>query len=804
MISRWAAWAAPLCVASALTAAAPAAAQTLEANFSIPAQPLPRALISYGDQAGVAIAAPRELTARLTSRAVAGRMTSAEALRQLLVGTGLSFEFIDARTVRVFREQGAEPIAASDAVSSEAQEIIVTAQKREQRLSDVPIAVTAISNDDLQRAGVKDSDDYLASIPGVSFARLDAGNNTVVIRGISTTLVGANEQATTEVLLDDIPSLNRYFSRYNTDLRLVDVERIEVLRGPQGTLFGSGALGGAIRIITNKPDPSRFEAFAEAGLATTKGGDESYNFEGVVNVPIVTDKLALRAVGYYSQEGGFVDNIFLGRNNVDRGQVYGGRAILSFSPTDRTRFRITAIHQRDDYDDAPLTFAFRKDGSPDEVDARDPNNAYEGKTTVLNAVLEYDFGQVSLFSSTAYLDRKAFLIRDLTRFWQARVMITGNIDDTVQATTETFTQELRLQSNGSGRFQWLIGGFYLDQDVDAIFRRTGDELQRQRGAPSNVISQVEIFPVTQEAAIFAEGSYRLTESLTLTAGLRLFKNKLKFDDTRSGFLGGAPTEPRTNTESSLTPKFAALYEVSDNVNIYALAARGFRTGQNNFGALPDPVTGFVPPESYGPDNLWNYEIGLKSNFADGRVRLNLAAFYIDWKNIQLTRRTGRVTYTDNAGDASSRGLEVELSASPVEWLDLGVAMAYIDARLDSVLPGVGAQPGRLPGSAEVTSSEYVQLSHTLREGASAYLRVDHRYVGDKVLEIGGVGGLGSDDYHLVDVRAGLNLGRYEFIAFIDNLANNAASLAPNVLPDTPLLTIRQRPRTAGLTVRARF
>lgn len=687
-------------------------------------------------------------------------------------------------------------------------EIIVTAQKRAENVQDVPIAITALSEATLLRTGADRFETFLALSPGVNFAGVN-GNSSISIRGVSTSLYTSNEQGTIEVLFDDMPSLNRYYSRFNSDMRLVDVERVEVLRGPQGTLFGSGSLGGAIRIINNKPDTTVFAGSLQAGVSTTKGGDGGHDLKGMVNLPLVNDRLALRIVGYSIREGGFIDNIVRKETDVNFTRSSGARAMLTYTPNDRLSVTASAWQQRDRTGGDSVAFLNPAEGGKYQSGSVDPEDATKGWATLYNLTTDYDFGPVRLLSSSSYVRRSSFIDRDFTTFWQApnQANFKGDVEDWVTARTKMFNQEVRLTSDHGGPLQWVVGGYYLKQDVDVLFRRTIQGLGAAKNYSSDLLSELAVDPSTTEVAGFGEASYRIVPALTLTAGARVFKNTLNFASDRSGFLGGLPTPRRTRSENSVTPKFAATYEIRPGLNLYAQAAKGYRTGQNNFVSLPDAVTGKMPPEAYGPDNLWNYEIGFKSMWFERRLKLNVAAFYIDWKNIQLTRRDGTTTFTDNAGDAFSRGFELELEARPTEWLSFGIAPSYTDAQLKSVLPGVPVRPGALPGSPKWALADFVQVTRRLGPDAEGFVRLDHRFVGRKDTALDTVAyapANWSDPYHLINLRVGASFRRYEINAYVNNLTNNDAALASRSSANTFIGTIRQRPRTIGVLVRATY
>lgn len=812
----WKAPRADVCLAFVLatvvvSAGSPCAAAT-RTRFAIPAQPAGEALLAFGLQSGVSIAFADGVVGGVRTPAVFGTYTLDEALRRLLDGGPLGYQFIGPASVRVFVKPAPrrkpEPSAAEPEPAPVINPVIVTAQKRAQDLQEIPVSVTAVGQPVLERLGADRFETYLPLSPGVSFAGA-AGNSTLTIRGVSTSLLASNQQGTVEVLFDDQPSLNRYYARFNSDLRLVDVDRVEVLRGPQGTLFGSGALGGAVRIISRRPSIDRFEASLAAGAEKTEGGGAGHSLKGVLNLPLAKDRLGLRLAAYAIRDAGFIDNPVRGGTHVNALRSTGLRASLAYRPSDRLSVNAWAWRQRDRMGGDAVALLDPKDGGPYQSASIDPEDAAKGATSLYNTTVDYDLGAARLTSITSYSTRRSLLDRDYTTFWRspAQAEHPGDVEDYVTSTARMFTQELRAASRDDGALQWLVGAFHLRQDVNVTFQRTIAGLGAAKGYPSDLLSRVTVDPSTRETAVFGEATWALTDRLKASAGARWFWNTLSFASDRSGYLAGVPTPARRKTERSVTPKFALTYAVGRDANLYVQAAKGYRTGQNNFTALADPLTGLLPPDSYGPDSLWNYEVGLKTMLLDRRLRLNAAAFYIDWRNIQLTRRFTITTFTHNAGDAVSQGAELELDAAPTDGLSFGLAAAYTDARLISVLPDVPVLPGPLPGAPKWTVSSYVQLRQRHGGGVQTFQRLDHRYVGAKDAGLEApINPLAerSQPYHQVDLHLGVETARYVLSAYVRNLLDGDAAIGPRELPDTPPATTRQVPRTVGLELSARF
>jgi outer membrane receptor protein involved in Fe transport len=681
-------------------------------------------------------------------------------------------------------------------------EIVVTATKREQNLQEVPLSISAIGAEELRRIGADTYRDYLQTVPGVYYNDRGLARSSIVIRGVATSNgFTDNLQSSTAQYIDDFPTVNRFVGRATTDFRSFDVERVEVLRGPQGTLFGAGALGGAIRMITKKPDLNAFQARAEAAFNTVADGDPGYGVNGMVNVPLADGRAALRVAGYYRDVGGYVDNTWRGQENVDSATSTGGRAMVALQPTDDLSVRLGFIYQKDDIDDQPQSLpasALTFNGIlPISTNSR---------ATVTNLTVDYDFGPATLTSLTSFGTVKTRVGCDVARLLQSWFQADPNsITCYFQPDAKTLIQEVRLTSAKAGRLDWIVGGFWFRQKND---------ITQQFFSPTTMYNDALIESTFLDRALFGEVNFHATDTLTLTAGARVFREKFEFEQPiMSGPFAvrtGTKTVPLTTTEAdSVTPKFAAAWQVRPDVNLYAQAAQGYRSGQVNYGASVDPISGERPPRTFEPDELWNYEVGAKTRWADGRIQANVGVFYIDWTNIQLNRFTpSGIGYIDNAGDATSKGGELELTALPLDWLQFGTSISYTDARLQSVKPSFPYKPGdELPGTPKFTAFTYAQLStDRLFGGRYTYLRFEHRHASDQQGTLINNAALASDPYDVFNVRAGLEFERVQITLAVDNVTNEDALLVRNA----PSLAYPQGsgsrlyPRKIGLTVGVDF
>ncbi|MET0271364.1 MAG: TonB-dependent receptor [Phenylobacterium sp.] len=787
---------ASLAVLAALLAAPAAYAQSAVSKFALPAQPLAAALLQFGQQARVSVAAPQDLIAGRTGGAVSGDMTAQQALTQLLAPSGLRFEFVRPGAVRIV------PARFPDAVAPPVlEELIVTATKRAESQRDVPIAITAFGQRTLERLGPTNIQDAMRFVPGVNFSSNGGNSVNYTIRGVNTGAATGNVQSTVALYVDDLSMLDPYYPKITTNLRLFDVERVEVLRGPQGTLFGSGALGGAIRLVTNKPSLDHYAASAETSLQDTKGGDTGYTLNAMVNAPLVDGILAVRAVGYYQRDGGYVDNTRRGQQDVNSMTSRGGRVALTFEPTDVLRLTATALAQNDKPKDSAYTLYA---GPTDSFNGYQPNR-FPQDLKIYSLTGDYDAGFADLTSITSYADKHEFSRIDFTARSMAITGAPGLSTISNFGPSHTFSQEVRLASKAAGPFQWLIGGIYsrnnrqiLEQIVTAgaaAIPRFGTDL----------LVSSDFRRKTEETALFGEASYQVTAALKLTAGARAFWNKIDVHEVAGGPLNTPRDQFSSIEQNKITPKVAATYTVNRQVTVYAQAAQGYRIGQNNVtGLAVDPSSGEQIPAAYGPDKLWNYEVGAKSSWLDGRLNVDAAAYLIDWKDIQLAARTNGngLNYIGNAGDARIKGLELNVRALPTDAWEIGSSLSVIDSEMTAIRNNaVGYKGQRLPASARITVASYLQYSFPAASGRG-YARLDHRYIGSQIDRLG-PGALRYGDFSDVNARVGVDFGTYEIAGFVTNLADGDA-IESALAVQTVNVAIRQRPRTIGVILRAKY
>ncbi|MBY8825602.1 TonB-dependent receptor domain-containing protein [Sphingomonas colocasiae] len=823
-------------------APAVAMAQSVRAKTAIqlPAQPLEQSLKDVARRTGVNILFSPALVSGRRASAIDGTMTAEDAVSRLIAGTnlkiigdgrgGIVLRVRQMGEARAARGAATDPISAGAGQALAAQgddtagDIIVTATKSRQRLVDVPASITAETGAQLRRRGATQLQDIVATTPGLSNPGQGSGNGTnLVIRGVTTDRSASLKQSTVSVLFDDIPVDPATAGLEATNLRIVDVERIEVLRGPQGTLFGSGSLSGAVRYITNKPDATRISGSIEGSFAGTKSGADSQWGNAVLNLPLVADRVAVRAVGYAFDEGGWVDNIPFDRRNVNRNRTYGGRIGLLAQATDRLRVTLTGAYQHSrDYAGGESLY-FQPAGSDKQVSTNRDSGDSSVKSTIANLGLTYDLGGVSLFSSSTYLHRKVEFLQDFGFYTDLLQLQFGlpALDNATPGRTynsaNIFMQELRVASNGQGPFRWTLGAFYLRSRTP----RGGQTVTAPGLLPylgTDNLIDVSAPGGQEEISGFGEATYSIADTLDLTAGLRVAKTSLDITSTSSGLLvTGSGTDVfvshAPSDETSVNPRVSLLYRPTGQLSLYAQAARGYRVGGAN---LTAGLAGPGIPLTYKSDTLWNYEVGIKTSLMDGRLQINADVYYIDWSDLQISLDNNNINYTGNAGAARLYGFEAEVAAKPASWLDLGGSLALNDAALTQDTPNlvrpngvVGVTAGqRLPASSRVQAAAYAQLNFRIGDDP-AYVRASGQYVGPAYSDFASEG-IRFGDYGTVDLRAGIVHDAVEITVFVRNLldgdgkrsASPAFTLGP--IFGSAQNAYRVRPRQIGLTGRIDF
>lgn len=728
---------------------------------------------------------------------------------------GVAFGAFVAATAQAQTQPVAGDGPETAATAEQDNEVVVTALRRRARLQDVPAAITVLDGAALALKGAQDYRDYLNTVPGVNFSDNGYRSSRITIRGISDGF-GATDPLT-GIYIDEAPITET--SQPTLDPQLYDVDRVEILKGPQGTLYGSGAMGGTVRIITKKPRLDAFEGSAEVTVSDTDGGGWNKRVNGAINAPIVRDMIALRVSGGYRKDAGWIDDVFRGEKNGNTIEKTNARGQLLVKPAPNMSITLSALYQKENLG-IP---AFSDVALPDYKTSRVFRQSGKSTSQLYGLTIQQDFDAMSLVSATNYLKKKSVNNIDATTSLRPLVSRLAGValgaDEGIGVTTpgnlELFTQEVRLSSTGKRPLEWLIGAFYSNAytDIPQSFNFSQ--------APSTVghltaeqFYESDTEPRTRQIAGFGELTYNITDRLAATAGVRVFDVKQNTLSTGSGILNGGDTSQRLRAHvSSSTQKYLLKYEVTPNNQIYVQAVQGYRNGGPNY-AVPLAACGAdlarlgysSAPTSYGPDKLWNYEIGSKNQFAGGRVTINGAAYYIDWTNIQnsvgLTCGFGFIA---NSGRATSKGFELEASVRPVAGLSLNGSISYANARIKRAAAGTQAHVGdRLPLSPDWSGNVSAQYDRSLGGSLDGFVRGELNYVGKRWNQFAGYGpaAVELDAYTTANLRAGVQGEKWSVALFATNLFNTHIVYFRSV--GGTAYNVVGQPRTIGLTTHIGF
>ncbi|PZO75971.1 MAG: TonB-dependent receptor [Sphingomonas taxi] len=705
---------------------------------------------------------------------------------------------------------------SATAVDTEATDIVVTATKRNESTRDIAGSVSAVTEQDFQRLNAQSLSDYITRVPGVVFNDYQPGVSEVVIRGVASTTYHEANQATTGYYINQIPLVEPGFPLVIPDIDSFDVKQVEVLRGPQGTLFGSSSLGGAINYVVNEADPSAIDAGAEGILSSTRrSGEASYAAKAMINLPIIADKLAVRLVGLQRYDAGYLNNTGTGEKGSNDLRVRGLRGSIVFTPTETTKIAALGLYQEYDLDDQTYV-QFGADPYAKTYDRNTNVDEFQDTEIQLYSLrLDQELGFANLTAIGSHTIKKANLAFDDSIF--------GGNDprtDTPQLSSsvgrsKTDYGELRLASSGTGPFIWLIGGNYTklrsDSTDGAFVEGIGAYIDANPasfgGQPGSVLAPGDLLRRTigtsrvREIAAFGELSYTLANVLTLTVGGRLFEYKSR---PRLQFLPNAALiapfdyAPGTRKESGFVPKVSLSYKPSNRLTVYGLYSEGFRIGGINTYAVATGV-----PLEFASDSTQNYEVGAKFDLVPGTMSFDIAAFHINWNDIQsrLFTPVDFNAYTVNGGGAKIDGIEMSLVFRPSRNLTYTANLTYNDARLSGLLPDSSAPGGgyaagtRLPGASAWILAN--QLDFELRSSPlRPRIGIAHRYLSKAPVAFGAV--LEKGDYSLIDLNAAIRVSDgIEAGVFAKNLFDEYGILnAPFSFAGSVT-----RPRTIGASLR---
>jgi outer membrane receptor protein involved in Fe transport len=691
------------------------------------------------------------------------------------------------------------------------EEVVVTAQKRTELLKNVPASVTAVTSSNFQDLGAAKLDDYVARIPAltVSNVSMTNGGTQLTIRGV-TTGVGGNP--TVGIYIDDSPfGASTLFGAFIVpDLDPQDLARVEVLRGPQGTLYGAGSLGGLLKYVTAAPDPSHFFGRMEVDGSTVDSGDQGYGVRASANIP-VNDTLALRVSGYDRRDPGYVDNVLTGEENINDTRAYGGRAAVGWQLTPDWRVRLSALYQHQegagpivDYD--PITF------QPTYGDLKQSRAAGTGvdrqAIAAYNLEVEGNLGDVAtLTSATAYDRQRLHLNVDYSPVVTPAIDAIFGIPDVAAAIDQPvgidkFVQEVRLASPAENRISWQIGGFYTREHTTTTADFvTSDPVSGVPIGGFPVLFSSHIASTFEEAAAFGDATYHFSSAFDVTGGVRYSHNSQHTDTINDGLFNGGHSEILgRSSDSSVTWLVNPRYHLNDDTMFYARIATGYRPGGPNAGF---PGT----PSSYGPDKVTNYELGLKSDLLDRRVSVEVSAYWIDWKNIQVQELSPFGSFIGNGPSAVSKGFELASSWRPVGGLQIYGNLAYQNAYVTQDFPagGVVALDGdRLPFIPLWSGALGGDYRFRLTSRWSGQVGADWRHVGYAVGSFNnpGIPRFQHPAYDVVDLRAGVSNDRWSLMLYAKNIGDDRGQVTDVNLGLAKVAVIR--PRTFAVSLATTF
>ena len=907
-------FAALLLVVTPLTAVAEAQhnPQQLYA-VDLPPQTIAESLNQLARQTGAQFLFPYQLANAIAARPVNGHFTLLQATQNLLYNTGLSSDLVDgvltisptycepgetgcdpnnlyghtdestkgkrmniknstkrktllASLIGVFAAGGMTQAVAQGGEAATGQsaidEIIVTSTRRATSLNDTAVSIAAIGGEEIARRNLTEMNDYLRAIPGVNLMDTGVSQNSVTIRGLTIDPQNSsfNSSPTVGIYLGEISLGGLALRSGSADLRMIDLERVEVLRGPQGTLFGSSSLGGAVRNIPVAPNLQEVQGSFKTGYSNTaKFGGDNTKFEGVVNIPLIEDTLGIRAVAYRHHNSGFIKNIagtqlatnglvngraetraadavanyggselYQNKDDLGNSTYTGGRISALWKPSEEFSLSIQYIKQEAEQEGWP--YQQINIGKYVQVSHQFGNNIpilsakEQGLTddiSITHLVAEYDFGWATGLSLSAWMEE------DGARYDDISFLVGGSpLAQPWTGSTEAFTQEFRLVSQLEGPLQYVVGLYYEDNET----LTTADAYATSDLSMSIFLNPVDptdpqiidqFFDRTlEQKAFYGELSYELSDEFTLTVGGRRFDYERAQRYFLSGAVGnndapGGVEETGTNFKANLS------YKPNDDTLLYAQWAEGFRLG--NATVTPPSSACDVDDngtfdgtdvrldDSFDADSTENFEIGAKLTLLDSRLQLNAAAYRIDWQDIPLIISPPPgppcfSSFTDNVGDARSQGVEIEMVYQLSEDFRMNLGGAFTDAELTGVVPGVPFSVGdRLPGAPEYSFN--FGLEHDFEvANYPLFIRLDYAFVGKYYARPGETGGLGNPtigDYGQINLNAGIEVENFTFELTAQNLANEDALTHVSVFTSRGE-SYRLRPRTVGLNATYKF
>lgn len=701
------------------------------------------------------------------------------------------------------------------------EEIVVTAARRAQPLQDVAAAVTVVNPDQYAQGGLNSLADVLAYVPGVIFNDNGApGQGSVTMRGVTNIF----STASVGIYIDDIPYGSETSfaegANFALDALLADIDRVEVIKGPQGTLYGASSMGGALRYITREPSLTEVSGRISTDFSDTYHGGFNQLYKGSVSGPLIHDMLAISLSGFYQNADGFIDETSRGLKDVNGAQLRGGSAALLFQPSDKLKIKLNYMNQKFDFANAnavpfDVTTGTPTAGRYDEV--APTNTPTDIKFELAGATLEYQLGWATATAVSSYQKFAQKALDDLTQAFGPFVDNalgappgTNSVLLNFDITTERISDEIRLTSGNNGKLEWITG-LYFTRESSSNFQGT-----IVSPGPFNLVQQ--IFPSGyKEYAGFGDVTYYITPQFDTTLGLRVSHNEASVSFTGTGVFAGPDIDRKTVTDNVKTYLFNARYRPTKDLSLYARIASGYRPASANL-ALVDPNTGQQLSEPFiKADSLWSYEVGAKGNVAGGMFGYDAAVYHINWQDLQVFRSFMGVNVGGNAdSNVLINGLETTFTVRPWKALSLIASASYSSSEVAHDDSSIGAREGeQLPGIPKWTFSFSGNYEFPLTDDLKGFLAGGVNYKGDtKTSFFGGTAANGTalvpsspnytiPHYTTADLRLGVNIKHFEVSLYATNLFNQYGFQSATTAAFGGTATIL-RPRTVGAVLTATF
>jgi iron complex outermembrane receptor protein len=722
----------------------------------------------------------------------------------------------------------AQKVASGETLQeSDIPDIIVTARKTAERLQDAPMSVAVITADLIEKTGATTLEDLGRATPGMAIVSAAPGQNQIILRGLS----GNN---TAGFYLDDTPlsiGIGNAVqpTNYDMDPALFDLDRVEVLRGPQGSLYGAGSFGGTVRYITNQPNLTETHASAKLTTSGTEHGGFNEEVDGLINQPIIPGYVALRAMVFDRNNSGYLDRYPTDPNNylavlagpvdkdINTEQTFGGRLAIEAKPIDAFFATLTAYYQHMDLG-APFTFDSPPGSFSDPIQSRLVREPSTDQVQLYTLTMKADLPQVSFSSSTSYMDRYVFNAEDDSKDLNILVPLDAVYPSTLyaEAGNHNFVEEIRA-AGGAGPVHAIVGLFYAHAVAYGTLNwPTPRQYAPTFGSEPAYYNWNDFLDI--QKAVFGEINVDLLPGLQATLGDRLYQQSQRYTLYINGVFNGGetPTSSYTSDTRGTTPKYGLSYHVTPDFLTYIAVAKGYREGGPLF-PFPDRCTPYLnalgdstPPTAYKPDSIWNYELGAKTQWLEHRLTLNGAVYYIDWSNIQQTIVLGGdcgFNFVGNFGKASSKGAEFEMNFDPIRALRLSLSLSYNEAKLTSTVTGAAGQAGQMleytPRWMGATSAEYTFAIDAdtygfLRGDFNSSTREDSNYSYQSIYR--NIAG-----YSLLNLRLGMKRFGWTAGLFVANALDRHAETELPFSNGFDLPTQRRialnRPRTIGVDIR---